>query len=131
VLKSGTQYWNAYKSAQIALYSETYSSENDLTSVLNDNYAPSANISWANLSGLANVSNTPPTSGALLLYNGTEWVPTSGSKTMLFNSKPALPENYKGQIIRVSGGASEKTWIYMSAKNSLNNWVWVQLGVTS
>jgi len=42
VLKSGSQYWKAYKSGQIALYSETYSNESDLTTDLDDDYAPSS-----------------------------------------------------------------------------------------
>jgi len=38
---SSSKLSNAYASASIALYSETYSSEDDLTSALNDNYANS------------------------------------------------------------------------------------------
>jgi len=38
---SSSKYSNAYASASIALYEETYSNESDLTSVLNDNYAGS------------------------------------------------------------------------------------------
>ena len=44
ILSSGTKYSQAYASAQIAIYSETYSSEGDLTSVLNDNYHPSGYV---------------------------------------------------------------------------------------
>ena len=42
VLKSGSEYWKSYLSGQLAIYSETYSSEGDLTSVLDDDYAPSS-----------------------------------------------------------------------------------------
>ena len=41
---SGQEYSQAYASAQIAIYSETYSSEGDLTTVLDDNYHPSGYV---------------------------------------------------------------------------------------
>jgi len=42
-LKSGNVYWAAYASAQIALYSETYSSKSDLTNELDSEYQSSGN----------------------------------------------------------------------------------------
>ena len=71
VLQSGAQYWQAYQSAQIALYSETYSSEGDLTSVLDDNYAPSG--THIKISGMEDVNISSPASGETLVFTGTQW----------------------------------------------------------
>ena len=46
---SGAEYSKAYASAQIALYSETYSNESDLTAELNDNYPGSSNVNWTKI----------------------------------------------------------------------------------
>lgn len=50
--------------------------------------------------------------------------------TNLYASKP-IAGNHMGEIIRVSGGANEKTWIFMSAKNDTNSWEWIQLGMST
>ena len=49
----------------------------------------------------------------------------------LFATKPADASLYPGQIIRVSGGASDPTYLFISVNNSSDAWVWMQLGVTS
>jgi len=50
--------------------------------------------------------------------------------TNLYSSKPTAT-NHKGEIIRVSGGTDEKTWIFMSVKNDANSWEWIQLGLST
>ena len=99
---SGDQYSKAYASAQIALYTETYSSEGDLTLVLDDNYHPSGYVisgdaySRAYISTSTGVfalaSHTHKLSGmtdlqwndnnaylnSSLQWNGSYWVAVSG-----------------------------------------------------
>jgi hypothetical protein len=53
------------------------------------------------------------------------------SYTRLHSSKPADASLYSGQIIRVSGGSTEGTWIFMSVRNTSDGWEWVQLGMST
>ena len=53
-----------------------------------------------------------------------------GHQTPLHSSKPTASD-YPGQIIRVSGGSSEGTWVFMSVYNTSNNWEWIQIGMST
>jgi len=103
----------------------------NLKNWLDESYAPSGDLNWANLSDISDVSTTVADSGSMLLYNGSQWVPISGTKIYRFSNKPANASDFKGQIIRVSGGTGEKTYVFMSVKNSSDNWEWIQLGVST
>ena len=69
-------------------------------------------------------------SGAMMKYNGTSWLPVSGAHMAIFGSKPTA-SNHRGQIIRVSGAAGQKTWVFASVKNDANSWEWIMLGMST
>jgi len=82
------------------------------------------------LSGLTDTGFANPISGAALRFDGTNWLPISSARAHLFATKPAAA-THKGEMIRVSGGAGDPTYLYVSAKNSADSYIWMQLGVTS
>jgi hypothetical protein len=71
---SGSKYSQAYASAQIAIYNETYSSEGDLISVLDDNYYPSSSgkilMDWMTNSGSS--YSQAYASSQIALYNSSD-----------------------------------------------------------
>jgi hypothetical protein len=61
--------------------SETYSSEGDLTSVLDDNYAPSGDLSWASIEELSDISTMSPSDGDVLTWDGSNSIWSSQAST--------------------------------------------------
>jgi len=85
--------------------------------------------SAGNLSDLDDYTGTAH-SGQFLKYNGTHWIGVSGSFIPRYATIPTASE-HQGELIRVSGGASQPTYAFMSVKNSSDSWVWMQIGVTA
>lgn len=50
--------------------------------------------------------------------------------TRLYPKKPDAGE-HMGEIVRISGGADEKTWVFLSVKNDANTAEWIQLGIST
>ena len=128
VIKSGSNWSSAYASTQIAYYSDTdvdHDSTTNFVAAEHISHDGGGYFSGSNISGgsinIGNIYGTPAASSQI---SGTQLL------TRRYDSKPTAA-NHTGEIIRVSGGAGESTWIYLSAKNSSDNWVWMQLGVTS
>jgi len=58
--------------------------------------------------------------------------PISGSWiTPLYHTRPAAAESLAGQLIRTSGAAGEKTYIYMCVKNDADAYEWIQMGMST
>ncbi len=128
VIKSGSNWSKAYVSSQISLYTSSDvdhdSTSNFLTNehISHDGggYFSGSTISGGSIN-IGNIYGTPAASSQI---SGTQLI------TRRYDTKPTA-SNHAGEIIRVSGGTGESTWIYLSAKNSSDNWVWVQLGSTN
>jgi len=86
ILKSGSYYWKGYLSGQVALYSETYSTENDLTAALNDNYPGSSNVNISLINSISSNLDTKIDSKQDSL-DGSEYYPSSLGKGISSNVK--------------------------------------------
>jgi hypothetical protein len=47
------------------------------------------------------------------------------------NSRPTADTTNEGNIIRMSGSGTEKTYIYISVRNSAGSYEWIQLAVST
>jgi len=103
--------------------------ESILTDKLNDNYYPSS-IGYGHSSNTTVHLPTTANSGAMMKYNGTSWTAVSGAHMDIFATAPTASD-HKGQIVRISGAAGQKTWIFASVKNDADSWEWIQLGVST